>query len=81
MEGNKNCVKKRVGCKSILSLKALKNLMSQVRSWVEKHITIFNLKFKLQRGLANTENNKRSTNLQYKYNSLQHVSGCSRGSH
>jgi hypothetical protein len=58
VEVNKNCVKKRAGCKSILSLKELMNVMSQVRSWVGKQITIFNLKFKLQGGLENTVNNK-----------------------
>jgi hypothetical protein len=36
------------------------NVRIQAMSWLEKHITIFNLKFKLQRGLADADNNKRS---------------------
>jgi hypothetical protein len=54
-------------------------IMSHARSRVEKHIAIFNLKFKLQRGLANTDNNKGVKT--YKYDSLRHVSECSIGSH
>jgi len=72
-KGTKNYVKKRVGYKSILSLNELMSLRGQARSWVEKHITILNLKFKLQSGLANTDSNKRSKIYKRTHNISRHV--------